>query len=164
MDMIRLPLLECRTVDDPWVIFPGWSQVAVESVLVGSYTVLLFFVIQQVFYSADWNLFLFVLGFCKHALGYLLGIQNFYCRYGYACRQKARPSKRKTTGSSVWDIYAEKMVECLLEGLAFVFVGNFVSFVIMTDRAWVVFATGCLLHVVAEMAGIHAYFCEKCRE
>jgi len=135
----------------------GW--VISESVIVGSYVVLLFLLITQVFYFSDWNLLLFVLGFIKHFFGYLLGIQNLYCRYGYACRNITRKKQGNTTKTSN-DILMEKIVESVLEGIAFVAVGLFINVFYKIDKIYVVFLTGVLLNLISELLGLHAYFCE----
>lgn len=146
---------------DIYDFYSGWIQVVVESVLVGSYTLIVSLFIQQGFHFTDWNLFLFVLGFFKHVLGYLLGIQDFYCRNGYAC-QNIQHRKKVLTKKNT-DFYLHKIVEALMEGFAFVIVGNLVSFFLVMDKFYVVFATGFLLHIIAEMLGIHTYFCESCK-
>lgn len=140
----------------------GWGQIQVlgESMWVGAYSVFLYWVLQQVFYSNDWNLFLFVLGFFKHLLGYVSGIQNLYCRYGYACSRRKAP--RGKTKESIEEKVINKIVESLLEGGAYVVMGNLVLWSITKNRMYSIFATGCLLHIVAEWTGVHAYFCERC--
>ena len=144
-------------------MLPGWMLVGIESVVVGVYCVLLFWVIQQVIYSADWNMFLFVLGFFKHALGYLLGIQNVYCRYGYACKNiKPQKKKKDKNINANTNAYLDKTVESVFEGIAFVFFGNLVSATLTTNKTIVVFTTGCLLYILSEIVGLHTYFCERC--
>ena len=144
---------------DTYKTQPGWLKVATETFVVGSYTVVLFVLLQQVFYSSDWNLFLFVLGFLKHLFGYLLGIQKFYCRYGYAC-QNIKPKNKQNIKNNV-DYVLEKTVESILEGIAFVVVGNSVLLSTKINKIYVVFATGCLLHIMGEISGVHKFYCEN---
>lgn len=138
-------------------ITKGLFFVVGESAIVGIYVVVLFLVIEHFLPLKDWNLFLFVLGFVKHVFGYLLGIQNFYCIYGYSCRNV---NVKKRTPKQV--VYTEKMVESLLEGFAFVITGALVFYFLTSNKIYGIFITGFVLHIVAEITGVHKYYCETC--
>lgn len=133
-----------------------------ESVFVGLYCILLYFVIQHVFCFSDWNMFLFALGFLKHLFGYFLGIQRFYCYNGYACVSVGNNNKSHEKKKLTLNKITEKIVESTFEGLAFVFLGNFVELAITTNYILVIFMTGVLIHILSECIGLHAEFCKKC--
>jgi hypothetical protein len=54
-----------------------------EAILVGLYEVCLYFVFSQ--FIKNFFVLLLVIGFCKHFLGKLLGLQTWYCNNGSAC-------------------------------------------------------------------------------
>ena len=127
--------------------------VVLEAILVGCGCVFLYIGLQWIkplFVS------LFVLGILKHGIGYGIGIESLYCRYGQACLSRSLdgPIQRKEAHSH------HIVVETLLEGLAFVLGGFLLS------GPWLrlgmfqrVFLLGFFLHLLAEASGLHTKFC-----
>ena len=62
-----------------------------ESILVGIYSIL-FYYLFSLFIINKYFLFFFT-GFFKHLMGYFLYIHNYYCKFGYACKQLRRDNK-----------------------------------------------------------------------
>ena len=74
---------------------------------------------------------LFITGFLKHFMGYYLGIHSLYCR-------------RKMTTKNL-------LRDSILEGLVF--------YVIHPNTPMNVVLTGSVLHLGAEVTGMHSRFC-----
>lgn len=154
-----------------------WLNIFLEAVFVGVYCVVLFLLITAGgLLGGGGGLtlgFLFWLGFLKHFLGYWLGLHSLYCKYGAACN----PNILRET--NVWmthkmtsimqrlmkdniSFYVWLLVECVLEGIAFVLVGSVLMMWIFKRRLVVVFMIGFILHLLAEVLGLHSLFCLRC--
>ena len=121
--------------------------ILLESFLVGLYVFLLYkFLI--LFQIKNLYLFLFVLGFLKHFIGYVLSIQSFYCKYGHACKKYNFTTKKK-------DFI---ILESFLEGILFLVCGQFFLFFY---KKIPFFLLGFLLHLLFEFIGFHDVFCLK---
>lgn len=122
-----------------------------EALLVGIYTatistVLLFSNIDiHVHIPKSYNLFLFIVGFLKHFLAYYLNIHNYYCHIP--------PNKTAPISNLV--------LESLMEGFSFIVIGYLMSFYLVPYLASSFFVIGFTLHIIAELTGVHAWFCGR---
>jgi hypothetical protein len=131
-----------------------------ESIFVGVYSVILVFIVSA-FFSFPFILLLFIVGFLKHLFGYLLGLQNMYCKYGYACNRDPDKLLRFEIVYQKVDIF----VDSIIEGFMFSLFGYFISLFINKNKYITVFFIGVLLHILAELFGIHSEFCNsKCEK
>ena len=117
-----------------------------ESLFVGIYVCVIYFFTSYVV-SSNFTLLLFVVGFLKHFLGYYLKIQDYYCA---SC---VKGSKSYTTKQILFG-------ESILEGVVFIMLG-FLLKVFIENRWVLMFLLGFLLHMIAEFAGVHKYFCKN---
>jgi hypothetical protein len=124
-------------------------SILVEAVLVGAFCVVLYLGVQWI---KPFLLLLFVLGFLKHGLGYLSGLESLYCNDGQACQH-----------SFLTEAHSDHILsESILEGLVFVLGGLLLYKV--KSKVVAVFLLGLILHLVAEWTGLHTRFCqENCR-
>jgi len=101
----------------------------------------------------------------KHFLGYVLGIQSYYCNYGYACnavkeREEEIDSKQTAKNKVAYTTSYHLIIECIIEGIAYIVIGTIIN-TLITHKILVVFFTGFILHILSEILGIHTYFCEN---
>lgn len=87
---------------------------------------------------------LFVIGFLKHLISYLIGIQDYYCKI----------NKNHTYHSKPTNI----IMECLFEGLFFVFIGLLISAIGIKNKYLLLLILGVFIHIFAEFYGIHSLF------
>jgi hypothetical protein len=121
-----------------------------ESLFVGAYCVIIYSMIY--WFRENIYLFLFLLGFSKHFLGYFLLIQDMYCRYGYACQLQ---NKNYSTYKNVFN-------ESVVEGLYFILLGRLGLFIdfFKKNQLLYIFLLGCTIHLFAEWYQFHDYFCK----
>jgi len=124
----------------------------IESVFVGSFTLILYGIIQWVLENTimlPFSIILFIVGILKHSLGYATGIQSAYCRMYNKKKVKA---------------IAPTNIELIIEGISFIVVGKILSWFV-SNKYIIVFMTGAGIHIMAEAMGLHRYFlkerCEK---
>lgn len=102
-------------------------------------------------------LFFFLLGFLKHYLGYITGLQNWYC--------KKRNKEIKDTLVNVKTLVkanAPSFLQNIQEGIAFVIVSFIIQKIFkIKDIYFIAFLTGFILHLLAEFFGIHTIFCKN---
>ena len=122
-----------------------------ESFFVGLYSSIIFLILNKII-KIEINLLIFLTGFAKHFLGWLLQIHTYYCKYGYACK------KQSNTISSNTHML---LVECILEGIVFVLFYNVIKRIHKMKTIYIIFIIGILLHILAEKLKIHSFFCEK---
>ena len=121
------------------------KKVLLESLFIGVYVCVIFFVVSYVFYS---NLtLLFIVGFLKHFIGYYLKIQDYYCN---SCINNSKSQV------SMRDLF----IESILEGGVFVIFGSLLK-IFIKNQFLLMFLLGFLLHIVAEFVGVHKYFCKN---
>ena len=105
---------------------------------------------------------LFVFGFEKHVIGYYSGWETAYCNHGDQCSHILLPKTENT-----YFLGAEKYIslatniwaEAFGEGLVFVLIG--IPVVLLIPNGYIAaFAIGIIAHILAELVGIHAYFCK----
>ena len=124
----------------------------IESVFVGTFTLILYGILQWVLQNTimlPFSLVLFILGVVKHTVGYVAGIQTAYCRmYNKTKRHAIVPTN----------------MELVIEGIVFILVGKILSWFV-SNRYIIAFMTGAGIHIAAESMGLHRYFlkerCEK---
>lgn len=87
---------------------------------------------------------LFMIGFLKHLISYLIGIQDYYCRIHKNHTYQSKPSNI--------------IIECLFEGLFFVFIGLLISAFGIKNRYLLLLILGVFIHIFAEFYGIHSLF------
>ena len=130
--------------------------ILLESLVVGLFCVFLYGGLQWI---KSFLLLLFVLGFLKHTLGYVSGLESLFCNYGQACKAIHPSSQNPLMKEAHTEIL---FLESVIEGLVFVMIG--LLFYPVTSKVYIVFLIGFFLHLIAEIGGIHTEFCEKnCR-
>jgi hypothetical protein len=129
-----------------------------EAFLVGIYSSILYVLSSN--FTSNFNILLFVTGFIKHFLGYLLNIHTFYCNNGYACSKI-----NKNLGSVRFIAVTDRItlfLESIIEGIIFLGIGWVLSF-FTSYRLLIIFLIGFLLHIISELLYIHDTFCNtKC--
>jgi len=106
-------------------------KLLLQSVFVGLYSVSIFSLLSKLGYP---NLFL--TGFIKHLFGYLLGLQDVFCR------------------CSIHYPFLSLMRDCTLEGILFLIF-------LQRSNTFTKFLFGFFLHIISEYLGIHKYFCKS---
>ena len=133
----------------------------IETSIVGFYTVIIAFFIS--FFIPNTNeyktflIFLFILGFLKHFLGYWLQLQTLYCNYGIACKREK--NKQTTTH---WKAKEPSFIENIGEGILFVMVGFLIKKIFHIHNIYLIsFFIGLFTHLIFELLGFHAFFCKN---
>ena len=122
-----------------------------EAIMVGVYEVILYFFFSQ--FIKNFYLLLLVVGFSKHFLGKIIGLQTWYCNNGSACLKTLDPRQHYLANSlhllrsSVGDAVAHLFLGFMLSGLL--------------TKEYLFFAIGVILHISAEHLGIHNQFCRQ---
>ena len=126
-----------------------------ESVVVGVYTSFMYGAIAIIRKPsvADWPLVLMAVGFCKHFFGSYLHLHTMYCNHGNACVFTLSPEYQYRSN-------AEHLLrDSVLEAFLFVAVGLTLSGIVKNPYI-LFFVVGTLLHIGAELIGVHKHFCE----
>jgi len=116
-----------------------------ESIFVGLY-VLILYKFLRLFQIRNIYVFLFVLGFLKHFISYILNIHTYYCKYGNACKKYNLNEKKKD----------HILVESIGEGILFIIVGQLIFYM---NKELAMFLIGFSLHFLFEIFGLHDVFC-----
>jgi hypothetical protein len=132
----------------------------VEVIFVGLYSAFIFTLVSQLFQqNYKYNvLILFIVGFLKHYLGYVLGIQTYYCNHGKKC-----VNIRKTLPDTIFKASNKYLLETsLAEGGWFTLMGLFFMNKNNSERKniAILFFIGSITHILAEFSGIHEMFCK----
>ena len=106
-------------------------KLLLQSVFVGIYSVSIFILLSKIGYP---NLFL--TGFIKHFLGYILGLQDIFCK------------------CLIDYPFLSLMRDCSLEGILFLIF-------LQGSNLFTKFLFGFSLHIISEYLGIHKYFCKS---
>ena len=126
-----------------------------EAILVGLYEVSLYFVFSQ--FIKNFFVLLLVIGFCKHFLGKLLGLQTWYCNNGSACI-KVLSQNQKYIANSI-HFLRSSIGESIAHLVLGILLAKFLA------KEYLFFAIGVILHIVAEKLGVHNNFCrENCEK
>ena len=135
----------------------------IEANLVGLFSVTLsFFLLAPFFFltrtktttsDLGFYLFFFLLGFLKHYLGYITGLQTWYC-------EKRNREINKTLVNV--KAKAPTILQNVQEGIAFIILSFIIQKIFkIKDIYFIAFLTGFLLHLLAEFSGIHTIFCKN---
>ena len=128
-----------------------------EAIFVGIYScviaIILSFVVHNYYYL------FFLTGFIKHVGGYYLNIHTYYCNHGDAC------TRTHSVASSNNILIAKNnprqlIFESIIEGIAYV-VGGFICSYLISNMYVSVFIIGIAMHILAELLGIHRFFCKN---
>jgi hypothetical protein len=126
-----------------------------EAILVGLYEVSLYFVFSQ--FIKNLFVLLLVIGFCKHFLGKLLGLQTWYCNNGSACI-KVLSQNQKYIANSI-HFLRSSIGESIAHLVLGILLAKFLA------KEYLFFAIGVILHIAAETLGVHNNFCrESCEK
>jgi hypothetical protein len=124
-----------------------------ESIFVGIYCSILYFLFSFLKIKNIYIL-LFIIGFFKHYIAYEIGIQNYYCEHGYACKNK----------KGILIISQEEIIfYSLIEGLLFLILGMLLLNInyLYKNQIILYFIIGVSLHILSEIFGIHKKFCNN---
>jgi len=125
-----------------------------EAILVGLYEVILYYIFSQ--FIKTFYILLLVVGFCKHFLGKLIGLQTWYCNNGSACI-KTLSQKQKYIANDIHFLRSsvgEAIAHLILGILLYKFLA----------KEYLFFAIGVILHIAAEYLGVHNKFCKDACE
>jgi hypothetical protein len=122
----------------------------IESLLVGIYTAIIYFIISP--FIKNIYALLLVVGFLKHLLGYFLNIHTWYCNNGDACLNK-------DNNNNYTAIRLHLIRDSLYDAVMFLIIGS----VLLTKINNIVlfFTIGVLLHIISEHLLVHKYFCNN---
>ena len=125
-----------------------------EAFIVGIYTSLIYIIVSHILKINNLWLLL-VVGFCKHFFGYYLKIHTWYCNNGYSCNTNLL---KYTAKSNILTLIFYSFGEALM----FVMIGTILNFFKLTNKnhLQLFFIIGFAMHVLAEILGIHKWFCE----
>ena len=127
----------------------------IEANLVGLFSVTITFFLLSTFFSLKNHvIFFFILGFLKHYLGYITGLQNWYCKKrNENVNANVKTKERKIKPS---------LLQNVQEGIAFIILSFLIQkFLKLKDIYFIAFLTGFILHLLAEFTGIHTIFCKN---
>ena len=110
-----------------------------QSIFVGIYCTILFILLSYA--KIETSYIFFVLGFFKHFLGFFFRLHAIYCN------------------CSILPNYGILFGESILEGFAFLLL--YQIFHKLFPKIWLAFTIGFILHILAEIFGLHKWFCEK---
>ena len=153
-----------------------------EATFVGIYScviaIILSFVVHNYYYL------LFLSGFIKHVGGYYLNIHTYYCNHGDACTRthsvasrnniliskllRLTPTEFNHSPSTMLRMTTARsknnprqlIFESIIEGIAYV-VGGFICSYFISNMYVSVFIVGIAMHILAELFGIHRFFCKN---
>lgn len=120
-----------------------------EAIIVGIYEMVLYFIFSQ--FINNFYVLLLVVGFSKHFLGKLIGLQTWYCNNGSACI-KTLSQNQKYIANSIHFLRSS-----IGEAIAHLILGILLSKFLA--KVYLFFAIGVILHIAAETLGIHNKFC-----
>jgi hypothetical protein len=124
--------------------------ILIEAILVGLFTVIISFFLSFLFFKKNIKFF-FILGFLKHYLGFITGLQTWYCKKRNKETNTKEPSVIKTKPNQL---------ENIVEGIAFIIISYLIQVIFKIKNIYfIAFLTGFILHLLAEFTGIHTLFC-----
>lgn len=115
-------------------------QLFTEAIFIGFLNILLYYPFS---FIDNLVIQLFTVGFIKHLISYLIGIQDYYCKIYKGNGYQSKPSNI--------------IIECLLEGLFFIYIGLLLSKII-ENIYLLFFLLGFSIHIISEVYGIHSLF------
>jgi len=127
----------------------------IEALFVGGYEMILYFIFSQ--FIKNFYLLLLIVGFCKHFLAKIIGLQTWYCNNGSACI-KTLSQKQKYIANSI-HFLRSSIGESIAHLILGILLAKFLA------KEYLFFAIGVILHIAAESLGIHNNFCkESCQK
>lgn len=119
-------------------------QILLESLLVGIYSMLLSIIILENFnYPLVLNIF--IIGFLKHFISGIVGLQQYYCSMYNKCDK--------------FDL-DHLILESIGEGFLFI-ITYFILSKLVGQRGYTTFfMIGILLHITCEQLNVHSFFCK----
>jgi len=127
----------------------AYSIILLESVFVGFYSLLMSILILNLF-NFSMTINTFIIGFLKHFISGLFGLQQYYCSRYIKCDK--------------FDL-KNLLLESIGEGLLYVIAHFVISRFIVVNEHLSFFIIGILLHISFEGLGIHSSFCKShCKE
>jgi len=108
----------------------------IEALFVGFYTSL-FGIIPII---GNIYIYLFIIGFLKHLLGYYIGLHNYYCNN----------DKNNINGYIIKD--------SILEGICFIIIGNIIIKLFNLNNVISLFIIGFIFHIIADFINLHKLF------
>jgi len=115
-------------------------QLLLEAVFIGFFNIIIYYPLS---FINNLVIELFMVGFMKHLISYLMGIQDYYCKTYIDNNYQSKP--------------LNIIFECLLEGLFFIYIGLLLSKLI-DNRYLLLFLLGFFIHIISEFYGIHKLF------
>lgn len=115
-------------------------QLFTEAIFIGFFNILIYYPLS---FINNLIIQLFIVGFIKHLISYFFGIQDYYCKIYKGDNYQSKPSNI--------------IMECLSEGLFFIYIGLLLSKIIK-NRYLLFFLLGFLIHIIADFYGIHSLF------
>ena len=120
-----------------------------EAILVGGYEMVLYYIFSP--FIKNFYLLLLTVGFSKHFLGKLLGIQTWYCNNGSVCI-KTLSQKHKYIANDNYFLRSS-IGEAIAHLILGILLAKFLA------KEYLFFAIGFILHISAESLGVHNKFC-----
>jgi len=115
-------------------------QLLIEAIFIGFLNIIIYYLFS---FIDKLVIQLFTVGFIKHLISYFIGIQDYYCKIYKGEGYQSKP--------------ANIIVECLLEGLLFIYIGLLLSKIIQY-RYLLFFLLGFFIHIISDFYGIHSLF------
>jgi hypothetical protein len=123
----------------------------IEAILVGVYTCILYLLFSR--FINNIYILLLVVGFFKHFLGSSFGLHTWYCNNGEACLKCLSQDQMYEANT----LYLLR--ESIYESIAFIIFGAIISYKL--TNAYIFFALGFILHILAEKWAIHKSYCKR---
>ena len=111
----------------------------IEALFIGLYTSILSLL---PLHKINIYIYLFIIGFLKHFIGYYIGIHNYYCNIY---------NKSVLISNKIY-IYS------IYEGIVFIIIGIIVKRLLNLNLFKTLFITGFLFHIIAEYIYLHKFF------
>lgn len=120
-------------------------MIIIEAIIIGIITITLFLFIKKI--TNYLTIQLFLIGFIKHYLGYISGIQSYYCSLYLS---KSPNDKYESQSKNI-------IIESIFEGFIFIYFGLLLNKLIY-NHFILIFILGFFIHIFADFYGIHSNF------
>lgn len=115
-----------------------------EALFVGLYTSSIFAFVGIIKKYISIHMLYFVTGFIKHFLAKLINIHSYYCK---------NSCNAVDTSETIYQLATDSIIE----GLAFILVGMIIT---IPPTIKIMFIVGLVMHLLAELLGVHKYYCK----
>lgn len=119
-------------------------MILLESLFVGFYTLLMYVLILN-FSNSSMIINSFVIGFFKHFISGILGLQQRYCSGYFKCEEF---------------MLGDLLIESIYQGVLFLILYLILTKFMKIDFI-IFFIIGMILHISFKILGIHYYFCKS---